>query len=277
MNKLLTGLTILAILTFVHWSRLPHGQLIIDFLDIGQGDSVLLSLPTGERILIDGGPEQYVLQELGEVMPFMERRIDLMILSHPHADHMMGLIQVMKRYEVGAVLFSGVNYWSPIYDEFLKEVREQKILLMVARADEDFTYGEVELDVIFPFEEMLGEEISNVNNASVGVMVKFGEHRILLTGDLEEEAEEELVEHGVDLKADVFKAGHHGSRTSSSQALLDLVQPELIIIQSGEGNSYEHPHPESLQKFSAMGIEVRRNDLEGRIRLRFDAFDLGAQ
>src|SRR3989338_10747880 len=161
-KRISMGLVMVAILASVHGSRLPHGRLVVDFLDVRQGDSILLSLPTGERVLVDGGPEQKVLEELGEVMPFLDRRIDLMVLTHPHADHVMGLVQVLKRYEVKAVLFSGVNYESSIYEAFLAEIRRQGIPLTVAMADRDFFMRDVAFDVLFPFESMLGDTLSNV-------------------------------------------------------------------------------------------------------------------
>ena len=224
-KRVATGLTMVVILASVHVSRLPHGRLVVDFLDVRQGDSILLSLPTGERVLVDGGPEQKVLEELGEVMPFLDRRIDLMVLTHPHADHVMGLVQVLKRYEVKAVLFSGVNYESSIYEAFLAEIRRQGIPLTVAMADRDFFMRDVAFDVLFPFESMLGDTLSNVNNGSVVMKVTYGLHTILLTGDAEVDVEADLSEaHDrgeIDLKSEVMKAGHHGSHTASSPAFLD--------------------------------------------------------
>ncbi len=266
------GLGMIGILVGVHVSRLSHGELVVDFLDVGQGDAVLITTPENERILIDGGPEQFVLEELGAVIPFLSRRIDLVILTHPHADHVMGLVQVLKRYEVEEVLFTGLNYWSPIYDEFLKEAREQGVPLRVAQADQDFTFGEVELDVLFPFESMLGETIENVNNGSVVVMVSYGEHRILLTGDAEREVELDLVEYYEEaLQSALLKAGHHGSKTASSPEFLEFVEPSIVIIQVGEDNSFGHPHEEALEQFLEVGVHVYRNDLDGRVRFRFDS------
>lgn len=250
-----------------HALRIPHHQLWVDFLAVGQGDAILISTPTGERILIDGGPEQTILEELGQVMPFLERRIDLVILTHPHADHVMGLIQVLRRYEVGAVLVSGVNYGGPIMDAFFEAIEQQAIPLFFVDPAVDWTFGEVTVDVLFPLAPLLGTDMDNANNASVVVALEAWEHRILLSGDAELEAEQAMLEAGIDLNAEVFKAGHHGSRTSSSEAFLDAVTPEIVVIQSGEGNSYGHPHIETLDHLEDRAIEVHRNDLEGRIRV----------
>jgi competence protein ComEC len=273
LTRAVTATVIGIILAGVHWSRLPHGKLVVNFLDIGQGDAILLSLPTGEHVLVDGGPEQLVLEELGEVMPFLDRKIDLMVLTHPHADHIMGLVQVLKRYEVEEVLLSGVNYWSSIYDEFLREIRRQNIPTQVAQADDDFSIGSVNFDILFPFESMLGDNLSNLNNGSVIMKIIYKDQSLLLTGDAEIEVEEALVEAhdrgDIDLRADVLKSGHHGSRTASSWEFLERVQPTTAVIQSGVDNSFGHPHEETLTSYFRMGLTVHRNDLSGRIQLTF--------
>src|SRR3990167_8685567 len=134
-------LLVLVALLVAHLLRLNWGNLMVDVLDVGQGDALLITTPDQHHILIDGGPEQFVLEQLGEVLPFLYKEIDLVVLTHPHADHMMGLIQVLKRYKVKAVLFSGLNTFSPMYDEFLREVRVQGIPLYTAQADEDWRFG----------------------------------------------------------------------------------------------------------------------------------------
>lgn len=261
----------------IHLWKLPHGELLIDFLDVGQGDSILITTPDQHHILIDGGPEQKVLEELGDVLPFFQRTIDLLVLTHPHADHAMGLVQVLKRYEVKAVLFSGLNYPSSIYDAFLKEIQRQSIPLHVAEVSTDWKIplqahenhpSHLFFDVLYPFASMVGDTMDNVNNGSIVMMVHYGEHRILLSGDLEIEGEQELLATDLDLRAELFKAGHHGSRTSSTWDFLQRVQPKTVVIQCGKDNDYHHPHPETLEHLAKMGIEVHRNDLEGRVRIR---------
>lgn len=251
-------------------AQLPDQRFHIWFLDIGQGDAVLIKTPEQHYILVDGGPKNYVLEELAAVMPYFVKKIDLVVLSHPHADHMDGLVEVLQRYQVQGVLFSGPNYYSSVYDEFLRQIEEQDLPFWIAEMETDFRFGEVLLDVIYPFEQVLAENFENVNNASVGLKVSYGDVNILLTGDLELEAERELVSNPfVDLRADIFKAGHHGSRTSSSWELLQKVKPKAVVIQCGLDNQFEHPHPETLKKFEKMGIEVYRNDLDGRVEFVF--------
>lgn len=256
-------------LAFALW-QVPDGRFHIWFLNIGQGDSILIQTPENHQILIDGGPKNTVMEQLAYLIPFFDRSIDMVILTHPHADHIEGLVEVLKRYRVGAVMFSGINDFGGAYDEFLKEISEQKIPFFIAEKDLDFRFGEVYMDVIFPFEQMVLSEIANLNNSSVAVKISYGAKKILLTGDLELEGEKALLNSGYDLRADILKAGHHGSKTASSFSFLDKVKPEIVVIQSGAGNSYKHPHDEAMSNFEMAGVEkIYRNDLDGRVEFVF--------
>lgn len=263
----LAGVYVLAI--FLFW-QIPDKKLHLYFLDIGQGDSIFIKTPENHQILVDGGPQNKVVQELGEVMPFFDKSIDLVILTHPHADHVDGLVEVLKRYKVGAIIFTGVDFKNPSYDEFLREINQQNIPFLIAESETDLRLGEILLDVIYPFKELIGEKFKNPNNSSVAVKLMYEDVSVLLTGDLEKEAEEELIKSGVDLKADIFKAGHHGSKTSSTKAFLNKVKPRVVVIQSGKGNKFGHPNKETLENLEVMGVErIYKNDLEGRVEFVF--------
>jgi len=267
---LLSGLVMGYIFLFAALWQLPDGKFHIWFLDVGQGDSILIETPGDNHILIDGGPGPDVLSELSAILPFFEKEIDLLVLSHPHADHINGVIEVLKRYSVKAILFSGVNFAGGAYDEFLREIRAQQIDFWIAEASDDFRFGPVILNVIYPREQAAGEEFANLNNSSVAIKVIYDDVKILLTGDLETEAEAALVNSGEDLRAEILKAGHHGSKTASSIEFLKKVKPKVVVIQSGEGNSFGHPHDESLNNFEKIGVEkVYRNDLDGRVEFVF--------
>ncbi len=260
---------LVAVLSYIHHTHLSHGHLIVHFLDIGQGDSILIQTPSDKLILIDGGPGTEILTELDEILPFLEKEIDLMILTHPHADHIEGLVPVLKRYQVNAALITGVEYSNSYYEEFLRDLRgEAEIYYAWAETDFDFGDG-VMVDVLYPFEPLIGEEFENLNNSSIIMRLVYGEVEILLTGDAEAEVEEELLEAGIWLDSDVFKAGHHGSRTASSRDFLEEVDPEIVVIQCGEGNSFGHPHQETLDAFEEIGAKVYRNDLDGRVTIEF--------
>lgn len=267
---------IIAVILFIFSStlwglhELPDRLFHVYFLDVGQGDSILIKTPENHRILIDGGPGRKVINEMSGVMPFFEKNIDLMILTHPHADHVEGLIEVLKKYEVNNVLLTGVEYDSAIYEEFLKVIAEKNIDVFFADSSVDFRFGDVLLDTIYPGHQIDGETFSNVNNSSVAVRIIYGEIAILLTGDLQAESEKDLVANGIELKSNIFKAGHHGSKNASTLEFLKEVRPEIVVIQSGEENKYGHPHEETMENFVASGVKkVYRNDLDGRIEFAF--------
>lgn len=250
--------------------QLPDKLFHIYFLDIGQGDSILIKTPENHQILIDGGPGNKVIEELGQVLPYFDKSLDLVVLTHPDLDHLSGLVEVLKRYEVENVLLTGVDEQKADYQEFLLEILQQNIQVFVAESASDFSFGEVVFDIIYPFQQMIGEKVKNANNSSVSIKVIYKDKVILLTGDLELEGEEELTRSGLNLKADIYKAGHHGSKTSSSLKFLQKIKPEIVVIQSGLGNNYGHPHKEVLENLEKIGVkQIHRNDLEGRIEFVF--------
>lgn len=250
------------------WLKMPS-TLELHVLDIGQGDAILLRTETGENILIDGGPGNTVLEELGEVLSPFDRRLDLVILTHPHEDHVAGLVPVLQRFDVGEVMLSAPDYSNEAYQVFMQEIERQDIPYSFADNDKDFVFGELKLDVLFPFEPFTGDNMDNVNNASSVIRASWHDASILLMGDAEMEVEAALLSAGADLEADILKAGHHGSKSSGTEAFLEAVGAELMLISCGVGNDYGHPHEETLEKAADLGIDVRRTDLEGRITVIF--------
>ncbi len=264
----LTFVAALDVFLGVNLLRLSPG-LRVDVLNIGQGDAVLITTPEQHHILVDGGPDQSVLMELGEALPPAFRELDLLVLTHPHLDHVAGLVPVLQRFEVGAILLGGAHYEGEAYDYFLGQVQSFDGPVYFAQADTDFRLGSVSLDVLYPFKSELGEHFEEVNNSSVVLKVEGEEGSVLLTGDAEKEVEAALVEAGVDLEADVLKAGHHGSDSSSTEEFLKAVDAEWLLISCGVDNSYGHPHLVTLEKASGLGMEVFRSDLEGRLSVLF--------
>lgn len=253
------------------WSLLPDGKLHIALLDIGQGDAILITTPLHQRILLDGGPDLTVLERLEEELPFFSRHLDLVILSHTDADHVTGLPEVMKRYDVDRVMLTGVARDTAVYQAFLEEVKASDAEIIVADSDHDLDFGEgVLLDVLWPIQNISGQEVKEPNNASIIAKLTWKDSEILLTGDIEEKVEEELLKLGLNLDADILKVPHHGSKTSSSEAFLRAVSPELALLSVGAENTYGHPNPQVLARYKALGIPVRRTDREGRVEVVFE-------
>lgn len=255
------------------WDELPDGKIHLAFLDVGQGDATLMTTAYGHNILIDGGPMANILTELRSRIPFFMKEIDLMVLTHPHSDHLDGLIEVLKRYKVKNVLITGVEYNNSYYEEFLKNISaSEKVAVYFAQADKDFVIGGLYFDTIYPISSLVGQSLKNVNNSSIGFLVSFVgndgiERKILLNGDNEAEVEKEiLAEYGNKVESiDVFKASHHGSKTANNIDFLRKFRPVIVVIPCGEGNKFGHPHAESIYNFQQIGSEILRTDLSGTL------------
>ncbi len=250
------------------WQRLPDQNLHLNVLDVGQGDSILITTPLNLRILVDGGPDLSLLERLGDELPFFDRRIDLLILTHSDSDHVTALPEVLRRYNVSRVLLSGTAPTASRYSAFLDAMAASGTEVIFADAEHDLDLGEgIVLDVLWPITSLLSEEMKKPNNASVVAKLTWNDHSLLLTGDIEKQVEQELLRHGTDLSADYLKVPHHGSKTSSSTGFLLAVDPDLALISVGRENTFGHPHPDVLSRYERLGIEVRRTDVEGGISL----------
>lgn len=246
---------VLAIISLI--TSLPDGKLHVSMLDIGQGDAILIESPEGKRILVDGGPDNSVLQRLGEQLPFFENTIDLMIISHPHADHINGLVEVLKRYDVKKVLLTGIAYPNATYDEFLKTIQEKNIPFEFPIASEDYLIEpDLTLDILYPTKKIFGETFDNANNSSIVAKLNFGETSLMLTGDAEKEEEAEILKQPFDVNAKLLKTGHHGSKTSSSPPWIAAVNPDNALISAGKDNQFKHPHEETMKLFANKNIQT---------------------
>jgi len=264
-------LSFLILILVFNWSRSqPDGKLHVAFLDVDQGDAIFLQTPTGRQILVDGGFYPSLLNDqLGRQMPFWDRHLDLVVATHPDADHVAGLVELFDRYTIDYFITDGSEMGdSPIYDALLQAAKESGVALHVARAGEVVEIGDgVRLEVVHPGPHFSAEDR---NNSSVSLRVVYGDFSLLLTGDAEEPAEQAMLAQGMPLQALVFKAGHHGSRTSSSQPFLEVVRPQLIIVSAGVDNRFGHPHPEVLERAQAIGAAVLRTDELGAIEVTTD-------
>ncbi|MFH0951992.1 MAG: MBL fold metallo-hydrolase, partial [Patescibacteria group bacterium] len=265
----ITGLLLilLGVYLYLNFSEKDEKTLWVNFLDIGQGDAIYIRTPGDQDILIDGGPDARVLEGLGKYMPFYDRKIELVILTHGHADHVAGLNEILKRYEVDLVLYPGdVDYQASDYEAFKEIIAEEDIPLAVATAGQVYQLGEdLSMDIYFPFADLSGQKMEDINDSSVISRLVYGDIAFLFTGDAGIEVEKKLINSEQELLSNVLKVGHHGSKYSSSEEFIELVDPECGIIQCGVDNDFDHPHKETLELFEKEGINVLRNDLEGDI------------
>jgi len=248
--------------------------LIVAFLDVGQGDAIFIESSNGNQVLIDGGPNKEVLSELGKIMPFYDRSIDMLIETHPDEDHIAGLAEVLKNYEVGAIMESGAESKSAVYAEIKKLTAEKNIPEIPARRGMKINLGEgAELFILFP-----DRDVSKMdsNYASVVAKLVYGKNSFLLTGDSPSAVENYLVMLG-GLKSDVLKVGHHGSDTSTSEIILGYADPEYAVISVGKDNRYSHPRPEILERLKKFGAEILRTDLLGTIKMKSDGEDVAVE
>lgn len=247
----------------------------VDFLDVGQGDSVLIKTEAGQNILIDGGPDSTVVKRLSENLSWWDRKIDLMILTHPHSDHVSGQIHVLNRYKVKKVLYTGVAHAIPEYAEWLQIIKNRNIPLKIIEHPQRVILDEnAFLDIIYPFESLAGMEVKNLNNSSIVVKLTHGQNKFLLAGDIESEIEAKLLEKNIDLAAKVFKANHQGSDTSNTEEFLKAVNPQIIVITVGADNKFGHPNGRILKRFERIGAKIYRTDQNGTIKMKSDGNDI---
>jgi len=248
-------------------------ELTVTFLDVGQGDSVLVEFPGRAKMLVDGGGIPVGTFDVGEnvVSPFLWdkgiRRLDLLVLTHAHPDHFFGLEAVAGNFRLGEFWESSVPPPEARYDRLKRALAGTRIR-RVARG-ETFARGGVEVEVLSP-PAVPAEGAPVENDASIVLRLRFGRTAVLLTGDIGAAVEAELLEAGLDLRSQVLKSPHHGSNSSSSAAFLERVRPETVVISVGRGNAYNLPHPEILERYRAFGVRVFRTDLDGAVEIRSD-------
>ncbi|PIV42232.1 MAG: MBL fold metallo-hydrolase, partial [Candidatus Nealsonbacteria bacterium CG02_land_8_20_14_3_00_40_11] len=247
----------------------------VDFFDVGQGDATFIQTPEGHQILIDGGPDSAILEKLGGSLPLGDRTLDLIILTHPENDHLLGLIEVLKNYEIGNILWTGIVRDTENYKEWerliKKEQKEEKANIFIAKAGQKIYLSERNPDqyveVLYPFESLEGKSFKDSNNTSIVNKLIFGENSFLFPGDIYKSAEKEILEKGIDVDSDVLKISHHGSKTSSAEEFIAKVSPEVAVISAGKDNKYGHPSPETLEALEKYGINILRTDINGDIKI----------
>jgi competence protein ComEC len=232
------------------------GTLSVSFFDVGQGDAIYIEGPTGIQVLIDGGPDKTVLSELGEAMPFYDRTLDILIATHPDKDHIAGFIDVLDRYEVSYFFEPGIGSDTAAYAALKSAVAQEEGLQKIfPRKGMILELGEgARLEVLFPDRDIFKGE---TNTMSVIAVLRYGKTCFLFSGDAPKQVERYILAlHGANLKCDVLKAGHHGSRTSTSAEFVAAVAPSFAVISAGKDNRYGHPHREVIDIFREAESEI---------------------
>lgn len=252
-------------------------NLTVNFLDVGQGDSIFIETPQRHQILIDGGPDSSALGKLPYFMPFFDRTIDLVILTHPEKDHMQGLIDILQRYKADYILWTGVVRDTPEYQKWvsvLAEEQKQGAQIITDYAGKSIKTGNVSIDILYPSVNLSGKKLKDSNDSSVISRLVFNNNSFLFTGDISNKLEKELIAENINLFSDVLKVAHHGSKYSTSEEFLQNVNPEIAVISVGAKNSYGHPTSEVLQKLEKFGIKILRTDKDGTIEIVSDGKNL---
>ncbi len=264
-----SGLALTTVLAWTGVASLPDGRLHLWFLDVGQGDGILIQTPSGRQVLIDGGASPEALfSELGAVMPFWDRTLDLLVLTHPDGDHMLAQAEVPARYQVAQAIDTAHAAQHPDAALWRERMATGGVQVMETAAGGWLDLGDgVALWVLWPAAAgVTGEDADNEN--SLVTRLVYGDFSALLTGDAGLASEHLLVSQGAPLASTLLKTGHHGSRSSSSPAFIARVAPQIAVIQVGAENDYGHPHAEVLDELA--GRTVLRNDLDGRIHVWSD-------
>ncbi len=259
-------LSVVLFIIFLYLNR--PTSLELDYFDVVQGDSELIQAPNHKLVLIDGGPDNLVIRRLGENLQFYERKIDYVILSHFHDDHITGLIEVFKRYDIQNFIYLD-SYDSPLLDNLLEIAKFKKIKVIVLKNS-----AQLNLDKNC-FINLFNPNILKIKpdqNNSIVVKLECNKNKFLFSGDNSAIVEKALIDYGFDLRAKVLKASHHGSKTANSEAFLTAVKPVDFIISAGINNRFNHPSPEILERALVFGLKIFRTDKQGTIKIR-DIFE----
>lgn len=236
----------------------------IDFLEVGQGDASLIKLPSGKTILIDGGPDNIVLKRLGENLPFYQRRIDLIILSHPHDDHIIGLLEIIRRYKVGAIIYVGEEENPGLLTLLISTAKSKNISLTDLGDEANINYSPACSLHLLNSESL---KIKKDDNNSIATKLDCDLMTALFSGDNNFSVETALLNTKYDWSAGILKASHHGSKTANSEAFLRAVKPNIFAVSVGADNRFGHPNSEVLERVEGLKIDIKRTDKMGTIRV----------
>lgn len=269
---------VLLLLNFFVWPEVfslnKKPVLGVTFLDIGQGDAIFIKTPANRTFLIDGGPSSAVLGKLSQRLPFWQTNLDAVVLTHPDQDHIFGLLEVLKKYHVGYIFWTGMVRDGGNYQEWLKLLAQKEkegTKIVITHAPMHIKNGAVDFMVLNPGENLEGKFFGKQDN-DTGIVLKtiYGRTSVLLTADTSFTVEKELLAKKYNLASDILKVGHHGSKYSTGEDFVRAVSPKIAGISVGKDNSYGHPTQEVLQRLQSFGIQTLRTDQVGDIHFESD-------
>lgn len=267
-------LIVLSLAAFFIWLAVGEfwvgGEVKIIFFDVGQGSAILVAASNGNQVLIDGGPGGAALVKLGAALPLFDRKIELLILTHPDSDHLNGLIETAERYEIGQVLETGIADASAAYAAWRDLIKRKNIPVSFALAGQKIKIADnLRIDILHPLKKIAGRDFGEeTNRTSIVGKIIYGRNSVLFTGDADAAVEKPLIMSGADLRADILAVGHHGSKNSTSAEFLAAIAPRLAAISVGAKNRYGHPAPELLDRLK--NLEILRTDLLGNLEFLCD-------
>ena len=261
---------ILGVFCLLVWSLvllLPRAELMLKFYDVGQGDSIFIRTPKGYTILVDGGPNNKVASYLDEDLPFWSRKIDLLVLTHPQADHLFGLVEVINRFKVGKLIVSGVGSDTAIFKLWVKTLKEKNIKPEIVTENSTISISDtVRFEILWPKETH--PQVADLNEACIVMRISYGNFDALLTGD----ADQKVQPYSKSLEGiEVLKIPHHGSKTSMNDSFLKLVKPEISVISLGKNNRYGHPGKNTVEQLRNVNSKIYRTDQNGTVEIVSDS------
>lgn len=284
----ISGITTGLILLFSFIFSLPDGKLHIHVCDVGQGDAIYVRFPDGKDMVIDGGPNDAIIGCLGKYMPFWDRHIDVVAMTHPQKDHMQGLIAVLKRYKVAYFLRSDVRNSSQGFIDLLDVIRDKRVAVRYITRGEQIRIGKVVISLLWPSDQqvskganvqdvyskggsqVLGQTTGDLNDYSLVFWLRFGAFDALFTGDADTHVEDNYVGTTLaDRTVELLKVPHHGSRTGMNDAFVQWLRPRVAVISVGK-NMYGHPSREAISLLQSVGSQIHRTDNEGDIEVVSD-------
>jgi competence protein ComEC len=255
---------IIILFIFIENAKLSNNYIDVNFLDVGQGDSIYIRTPDNYDILIDGGPDHDLTSKLNKYMPYWDRDIDWLVITHPDWDHIGGFPRVFDQYKVHNIIYTPYNHDTSVAEELLNKISKEDPIKKFIELNEDLQIGCcTSLEFFWPSESKLSKDI---NDSSIAFRLETYDTSIFFGGDLSKEYEDTIADKIGDV--DILKVGHHGSNTSTSQYFLSVLEPEYGIISAGKDNNFGHPHLEVINNLEQYKVQILQTALEGDINLR---------